>query len=227
MSRDNQLWGAPRIRGELLKLGIDSGELRLSKYMSRCRNPPSQSWRTFLENHTKSIVSIDLFTVPTIRFEVLYVFLVLAHDRRRILLLNVTAHTTAAWTTHQLREAFPFDQNPKYLLRDRDQIFVGGFRQDLEGMGIEEVLSVPRFPWRRAYRERVVGAIRQECLDHRTLHRLRRLPGRRSASRREAAPHAHSAEDPRSVCPCAGRPCATCPIRIPYSRVPARNVRMG
>jgi transposase InsO family protein len=112
------------------------------------------------------MVSLDFFTVPTIRFHVLYVFLVLAHDRRRILHFNVTAHPTATWTVQQLREAFPFDQIPRYLLRDRDRIFGDEFRNDVQAMGIEEVLSAPRSPWQRAYVERVIGTIRRECLDH-------------------------------------------------------------
>jgi len=120
MSRENPLWGAPRIHGELLKLGIDIGETRVSKYMVRGRKPPSQTWRTFLENHMKAMVSVDFFTVPTIRFQVLYVFLVLAHDRRRILHFAVTAHPTAEWTGQQLREAFPWDSAPRFLLRDLD-----------------------------------------------------------------------------------------------------------
>jgi transposase InsO family protein len=166
MSHDNPLWGAPRIHGELLKLGIDIGETSVGKYMARRRKPPSQTWRTFLENHVKTMVSVDFFTVPTIRFQVLYVFLVLAHDRRRILHGNVTAHPTAEWTAQQLREAFPFDQIPRYMLRDRDGIFGGDFRKDVKAMGIKEVLSAPRSPWQRAYVERVIGTIRRECLDH-------------------------------------------------------------
>ena len=141
------LGGAPRIHGELLKLGIDIGESSVTKYMVRCRKPPSQTWRTFLDNHVSQLVSVDFFTVPTIRFQVLYVFLVLAHDRRRILHFNVTAHPTAAWTGQQLREAFPFDQLPRYLLRDRDAIFGQDFREPLRDMGIEEVLSTPHSPW--------------------------------------------------------------------------------
>jgi hypothetical protein len=123
MCRENPSWGAPRIHGELLKFGIDISESSVSKHMVRCRKPPSQTWHTFLENHAKQLVSIDFFTVPTIRFQVLYVFLVLAHDRRRILHFNVTAHPTAEWAGQQLRGAFPFDQLPRYLLRDRDTIF--------------------------------------------------------------------------------------------------------
>ena len=166
MCRENPSWGAPRIHGELLKLGIDIGESSVSKYMMPCRKPPSQTWRTFLENHAKQMVSIDFFTVPTIRFQVLYVFLVLAHDRRRILHFNVTAHPTAEWTGQQLREAFPFDQLPRYLLRDRDAIFGDDFRGQVRNMGIQEVLCTPRSPWQRAYVERVIGSIRRECFDH-------------------------------------------------------------
>jgi putative transposase len=166
MSRENPLWGAPRIHGELLKLGIDVGETSVSKYMIRSRNPPSQTWRTFLENHVKATVSIDFFTVPTIRFQVLYVFLVLAHDRRRIVHFNVTAHPTAEWTGQQLREAFPFEQVPRYLLRDRDGIFRADFTKEVRNLGIKEVLSAPRSPWQRAYIERVIGSIRRECTDH-------------------------------------------------------------
>jgi len=166
MSRENPTWGAPRIHGELLKLGIDIGETSVSKYMVRRRKPPSQSWRVFLETHVKSLVSVDFFTVPTIRFQVLYVFLVLAHDRRRILHFNVTAHPTAEWTAQQLVQAFPWDSAPRYLLRDRDKIFGGDFVQQVKVMGIKEVLSAPRSPWQRAYVERVIGTIRRECLDH-------------------------------------------------------------
>src|SRR5215471_11059076 len=166
MCRENPTWGAPRIHGELLKLGIDIGESSVTKYMVRSRKPPSQTWHTFLENHLSQIVSVDFFTVPTIPFQVLYVFLVLAHDRRRIVHCNVTAHPTAQWTGQQLRDAFPFDQLPRYLLRDRDAIFGNEFRQQVADMEIHEVLSAPRSPWQRAYVERVIGSIRRECLDH-------------------------------------------------------------
>jgi len=166
LSRENPLWGAPHIHGELLKLGLEIGETSVGKYMLRRRKPPSQTWRTFLDNHVKDLVSVDLFTVPTIRFQILYVFLVLAHDRRRVIHFNVTAHPTAEWTGQQLREAFPFDQSPRYLLRDRDGIFGDDFRKQVHDMKIEEVLSAPRSPWQRAYVERVIGSIRRECLDH-------------------------------------------------------------
>jgi transposase InsO family protein len=166
MSRENPLWGAPHIHGKLLKLGIGISETSVAKYMVRHRKPPSQTWRTFLDNHVRSLVSVDFFTVPTIRFQVLYVFLVLAHDRRRVVHFNVTAHPTAQWTAQQLREAFPFDQTPRYLLRDRDRIFGNTFRDQVKDMKIKEVLSAPRSPWQRAYVERVIGSIRRECLDH-------------------------------------------------------------
>jgi putative transposase len=166
MSRENPLWGAPRIHSELLKLGINLGETSVSKYLIRRRRPPSQTWRTFLENHLGSLVSVDFFTVPTIRFQILYVFLVLAHDRRRLLHFAVTAHPTAEWTAHQLREAFPWDTAPRYLLRDRDRIFGQEFVDQVKAMGIKQVLSAPRSPWQRAYIERVIGTIRRECLDH-------------------------------------------------------------
>jgi putative transposase len=166
MCRENPSWGAPRIHGELLKPGIHIAESSVSKYMLRCHKPPSQTWRTFLENHVQQLVSIDFFTVPTIRFQVLYVFLVLAHDRRRILHFHVTAHPTAEWVVQQLREAFPFAELPRYLLRDRDAIFGNDFQEQVRDMGICEVLSALRAPWQRAYVERVIGSVCRECLDH-------------------------------------------------------------
>ena len=166
LSCENPLWGAPRIHGELLKLGIDVGETSVGKYMLRRRKPPSQTWRTFLDNHIKTMVSVDFFTVPTIRFQILYVFLVLAHDRRRILHFGVTAHPTAEWTAQQLREALPWDADERHLLRDRDRIFGDEFAKQVKAMGIQEVLSAPRSPWQRAYVERLIGTFRRECLDH-------------------------------------------------------------
>ena len=166
MSRENPTWGAPRIHGELLKLGINIGETSVSKYLIHRRKPPSQSWRTFLDTHVQDLVSIDFFTGPTIRFQVLYVFLVLAHERRRVVHFHITAHPTASWVAQQIREAFPFDQAPKYLLRDRDGIFGSEFTKQVQDMGINEVLSAPQSPWRRAYIERLIGTIRRECVDH-------------------------------------------------------------
>jgi putative transposase len=166
MSRENPLWGAPRIHGEVLKLGIDISQATVAKYRVRKAGPPSQSWRTFLDNHVSQLASIDFFTVPTIWFEVLFVFVVLAHDRRRVLHFNVTAHPTAAWTAQQILEAFPFETAPKYLLRDRDALYGFVLRQQIEGLGITEVLGAPRSPWQRAYVERMIGSIRRDCLDH-------------------------------------------------------------
>lgn len=166
MSRENPLWGAPRIHGELLKLGIVIGETSVSKYLVRRRRPPSPTWRTFLENHVKSMVSVDFFTVPTLRFQILYVFLVLAHERRRIVHVAVTAHPTAEWLVQQLREAFPWDSAPQYLLRDRDCLFGQDFVDQVKATGIKQVLSTPRSPWQRGYIERVIGTLRRECLDH-------------------------------------------------------------
>jgi transposase InsO family protein len=134
--------------------------------MVRQRRPPSQTWSTFLDNHVGNLVSVDFFTVPTIRFQILYVFLVLAHERRRIVHFAVTRHPTAEWTVQQLREAFPWDSSPRYLLRDRDRIFGQEFVQQVKVMGIKQVLSAPRSPWQRAYVERLIGSIRRECLDH-------------------------------------------------------------
>jgi putative transposase len=203
MSRENPLWGAPRIHGELLKLGIDVGETSVSKYMGRGR-PPSQTWRTFLENHLTTTVSVDFFTVPTIRFQILYVFLVLAHDRRRILHVGVADHPTAAWTAQQLREAFPWDTAPRYRLRDRDGIFGRDFVDQVTALGMSEVLSASGSPWQRAYIERVIGTIRRECLDllvstERNLRRhLSRFVAYYHQSRTHLALH-KDAPEPRSI----------------------------
>src|SRR5215471_13474074 len=166
LSLDNVGWGAPRIHSELLKLGIKLSESTISKYMVRHPKPPSQTWRTFLKNHSKQLVSVDFFTVPTALFQVLFVFIVVQHDRRRLVHFNVTAHPTAEWTARQIVEAFPFDTAPKYLLRDRDKIYGEAFREQVAAMNIKEVHGAPKSPWQRAYVERVIGSIRRECLDH-------------------------------------------------------------
>jgi putative transposase len=166
MSRENPLWGAPRIHSELLKLGFRIAQASVAKYMVRNPKPPSQTWRTFLTNHVSQLVSVDFFTVHTVWFEILFVFIVLAHDRRRVIHFNVTAHPTAEWTAQQMLEAFPYDTAPEYLLRDRDRIYGQEFCKQVEVMNIKEVLSAPRSPWQRAYVERVIGSIRRECLDH-------------------------------------------------------------
>jgi len=166
VSMANPLWGAPRIHGELLKLGIEVSQATVAKYMVRQRKPPSQTWRAFLSNHVNNLVSTDFFIVPTISFRVLFVFIVLAHHRRRLLHFNVTAHPTAEWTAQQITEAFPWDSAPRYLLHDRDSIYGDPFRQRVRGMGIREVLTAPRSPWQNPYAERLIGSVRRECLDH-------------------------------------------------------------
>ena len=166
MSRENPTWGAPRILSELLLLDHDVAESTVDKYIIRQPKPPSQNWRTFLENHGGQIVAIDFFTVPTVTFRVLYVFLILRHDRRRIVHFNATTNPTAQWTAQQIVEAFPYDQTPRFLLRDRDGIYGEYFRHRVKHMGIDEVLIAPRSPWQNAYVERLIGSIRRECLDH-------------------------------------------------------------
>jgi putative transposase len=160
------LWGAPRIHGELLKLGLNVSEATVSKYMPRRRKPPSQTWRSFLENHVDTLVSVDFFTVPTVFFHVLFVFVVLAHDRRRILSVNVTSSPSAAWTANQIVQAFPWESAPRYLLRDRDGIYGAVFRNRVKNLGIKEVVIARRSPWQNPYAERVIGTLRRELVDH-------------------------------------------------------------
>jgi len=166
MAEANPLWGAPRIHGELLKLGIEVSERSVSRLMPKQPKPPSQSWRTFLDNHLVEMVSIDFLTVPTAAFRVLFVLVALAHHRRRVAHFNVTEHPTAAWTAQQIIEAFPEETAPRFLLRDRDQIYGEEFRRRVVGMKIEEVIIAPRSPWQTPYVERLIGSIRRECLDH-------------------------------------------------------------
>ena len=166
MAAVNPLWGAPRIHGELVKLGIAVSERTVSRLVRRSRRPPSQTWRTFLTNHVATLVSIDFFTVPTLTGRVLFVFVLLAHHRRRIVHFNVTEHPTAAWTSQQMIEAFPDITAPYWLLRDRDAIYGDTFRRQVAGMGIREVRSSPSGPWQHPYAERLIGSIRRECLDH-------------------------------------------------------------
>jgi transposase InsO family protein len=166
MRQANPTWGAPRIHGELLKLGIDIGEASVSKYVGLPRKPPSQTWRTFLRNHARDLVSIDFFTVPTATFRVLFVFLVLGNERRRVLHFNVTDSPTAFWTGQQIIEAFPWDTAPRFIIRDRDGIYGNDFVRRVSSMGIEEVVISARSPWQNPYVERVIGSIRRDCLDH-------------------------------------------------------------
>jgi transposase InsO family protein len=166
MATANPYWGAPRIHGELLKLGIEISERTVSRLMPKSRKPPSQTWKAFLNNHVQNLVSIDFFTVPTATFRVLFVLVVLAHYRRRIVHFNVTEHPTAGWTGQQMVEAFPEDTAPRYLLRDRDRVYGGDFRERIQSPSMQEVLSAPASPWQRAYVERLIGSVRRDCLDH-------------------------------------------------------------
>jgi putative transposase len=165
MAEENPLWGAPRVHGELLKLGIDVSQATVAKYMARHRRPPSQTWRTFLANHVDQIVAADFLVVPTVTYRLLFVLIILAHRRRRVVHVAVTAHPTALWTAQQLREAFPEDAAPRYLIHDRDHAFAA-FAITASGMGIRELCTAPRSPWQNGYVERFIGSIRRECLDH-------------------------------------------------------------
>ena len=169
MSRENPLWDAPRIHGELLKLGIDVSQATVTRCIARHPKPPSQTWRTFLDNHVGCLVSIDFFVVPTARFAVLFVFIVLRHERRRIEHFGVTAHPTADWVARQIREAFPWNTAPRYLIRDRDGVYGQSFHSTVMAMGVEEVVTAPRSPWQNPYVERLIGSVRCQCLNHATV----------------------------------------------------------
>ena len=167
MPVENPLWGSPRIQSELTLRGHDVSKATIDKYRVRHRRPPSQTWRTFLNNHAKGIVAIDFFTVPTATFRILYCLVMLHHDRRTVVHFNVTANPTARWTAQQVIEAFPFNhETPRFLLRDRDGIYGQTFRDRVKNMGIEEVITAARSPWQTPYVERLIGSIRRECLDH-------------------------------------------------------------
>jgi transposase InsO family protein len=167
MSGANPLWGAPRIHGELLKLGLTVSQATVSKYMLRPRRPPSQAWRALLKNHAPDLMALDFFTVPTATFRVLFVLVLLSHGRRRLVHFNVTEHPTAEWTARQLLEACGVEEEaPRYLIRDRDQVYGERFSRQAETLDIREAVIAPRSPWQNAYAERVIGSIRRECLDH-------------------------------------------------------------
>ncbi len=178
MTLENPTWGAPQIHGQLLKLGYDVCQSTVENYMPKRRKPPSQTWRTFLKNHAADIVACDLFVVPTVTFRLMFVFILLDHDRRLIVHCNVTSSPSAAWTAQQIVNAFPEDTAPRFLLRDRDGIYGCEFQTRVENIGIDQVVIAPRSPWQNPYVERVIGSVRRECLDHcivldeRHLHRL-------------------------------------------------------
>jgi transposase InsO family protein len=166
MSEENPLWGAPRIHGELLKLGFEIAESTVSKYMIRRRGPPSQTWRTFLLNHADAIAAIDLCVVPTLTFERLFAFLVLGHGRRQLLWFAVTRNPTAEWLAQQIVAAFPWNTAPTYLVRDNDGAYGRPFLRRVRTMGIRDRPISPRSPWQNPYAERLIGTLRRDCLDH-------------------------------------------------------------
>src|SRR5262245_59318569 len=177
MSKENPLWGAPRIHGELLKLGFEIAESTVSKYMIRRRGPPSQTSRPFLRNHAAAIAPIDLCVVPTLPFECLFAFLVLGHDRRHLLWFAVTRHPTAEWLAQQLVEAFPWSTAPRYLVHDNDRAYGQAFTNRVRAMGIRDRPISPRSPWQNPYAERLIGTLRRDCLDHVLIFGERHLRG--------------------------------------------------
>jgi putative transposase len=156
----NPSWGSPRIVGELRKLGIDVAKSTVDKYRLRSKQPPSPTWKTFMKNHVTDLVSIDFFVVPTARFKVLFVLVVLAHHRRRVVHFNVTEHPTAQWTRQQIVEGFPWDTAPEYLLRDRDAAYGSQFQKRVKSLGIEEVLTAPHSPWQKGYASHCTSFVR-------------------------------------------------------------------
>ncbi len=166
MSIENPLWGAPRIHGELLKLGFAVAQSSVAKYMVKRRGPPSQGWRTFLRNHAPDIAAMDLFIIPTLGFDLLYAFVIVRLDRRDLVWINVTANPTSEWIARQITEAFPWDDAPQYLIRDRDRIYGTIVTRRLRAMGIRDKPTAPASPWQNGFAERLIGSIRRECVDH-------------------------------------------------------------
>src|SRR5450756_1432990 len=166
MNMENPLWGAPRIYGELLKLGFEVAQSSVAKYMVKRRGPPSQGWRTFLRNHAPDIAAMDLFVVPTVGFDLLYAFVIVRLDRRDLVWINVTTNPTAEWIARQLTEAFPWDEAPRYLIRDRNRIYGTIVTLGMRAMGIRDKPTAPASPWQNGFAERLIGSIRRECVDH-------------------------------------------------------------
>src|SRR5208282_4704499 len=166
MSKENPLWGAPRIHGELLMLSIAIAESTVARYMVRRPGPPSQGWKTFLRNHAAGIASIDLFVVRTISFQLLYGLVILRHARRRLVTISVTSNPTAEWIAGQVTDAFPWDEAPRHLIRDGDGAFRPLYTRRIRAMGIRDRPTAPRSPWQNGHVERLIGSIRRESLDH-------------------------------------------------------------
>ena len=166
MSTENLLWGAPRIHGELLKLGFNVAKSSVAKYMAKRRRPPSQQWRTFLRNHAPDLAAMDLFVVPTIGFKLLYGFVIIRLDRRDLVWIGVTTNPTAEWVARQITEAFPWDGAPRYMIRDRDRIYGPVVTRRLRAMRVRDKPIAPASPCRTALPNGLIGSIRCGCLDH-------------------------------------------------------------
>jgi transposase InsO family protein len=166
MSTENSFWGAPRIHGELLKLGFEVAQSSVAKYMVKRRGPPSQGWRAFLRNHAQDIAAMDLFVVPTIGFDQLYAYIIVRLDRRELVWISVTTNPTAEWVARQVTEAFPWNDAPRYMIRDRDRIYGAVLTRRLRAMGIRDKPTAPASPWQNGVAERLIGSVRRECLDH-------------------------------------------------------------
>jgi len=199
MSRENPLWGASRIHGELLMLGFEVAQSTVSKYMVRSGMPPSQNWKTFLRNHAQAIAAIDLCVVPTLTFDLLFAFLVLGHGRRQLLWFEVTRHPTAEWLARQINEAFPWTSAPAYLVRDNNRAYGHVFTSRVRAMGIRDRPISPGSPWQNGIAERLIGTLRRECLDQVVIFsemHLRRILSAYAAYYNQARTHMALQKDP-------------------------------
>jgi transposase InsO family protein len=163
---ENPLWGAPRVHGELLKLGFTVAQSRVARYMVKRTRTAALGWRTFLHNHAPEIAAMDLLVVPTIGFKMLYGFVIVRLDRRNLVWINVTTNATAEWVARQITEAFPWNEAPRYMIRDRDRIYGALVTRRLRAIGIRDNPTAPGSPWQNGFAERLIGSIRRECMDH-------------------------------------------------------------